>query len=56
MGRVRSLGSRTAKEYKPLNVYGQTKLEGELAVADTLSKYFIVRITYGYSVLMAIIL
>ncbi|WP_295647413.1 sugar nucleotide-binding protein, partial [uncultured Holdemanella sp.] len=24
------------KEYKPLNVYGQTKLEGELAVADTL--------------------
>ena len=24
------------KEYKPLNVYGQTKLEGELAVANTL--------------------
>ena len=28
---------------KPLNVYGQTKLEGELAVASTLDKYFIVR-------------
>ena len=26
------------KNYKPLNVYGQTKLEGELAVAETLSK------------------
>ena len=32
------------KDYKPLNVYGQTKLEGELAVANTLDKYFIVRI------------
>ena len=32
------------KDYKPLNVYGQTKLEGELAVANTLEKYFIVRI------------
>ena len=31
------------KDYKPLNVYGQTKLEGELAVANTLEKYFIVR-------------
>ena len=32
------------KDYKPLNVYGQTKLEGELAVSETLEKYFIVRI------------
>lgn len=32
------------KDYKPLNVYGQTKLEGELAVSQTLDKYFIVRI------------
>lgn len=32
------------KDYKPLNVYGQTKLEGELAVSQTLKKYFIVRI------------
>ena len=28
------------KDYKPLNVYGQTKLEGELAVSQTLEKYF----------------
>lgn len=34
------------KEYKPLNVYGQTKLEGELAVSGTLDKYFIVRIAW----------
>ena len=32
------------KDYKPLNVYGQTKLEGELAVSQTLEKCFIVRI------------
>lgn len=32
------------KDYKPLNVYGQTKLEGELAVSQTLEKYFIVHI------------
>lgn len=36
------------KDYKPLNVYGQTKLEGELAVANTLSKYFIVRIAWVF--------
>ena len=36
------------KDYKPLNVYGQTKLEGELAVADTLSKFFIVRIAWAF--------
>lgn len=36
------------KEYKPMNVYGQTKLEGELAVANTLSKYFIVRIAWVF--------
>ena len=36
------------KDYKPLNVYGQTKLEGELAVAETLSKYFIVRIAWVF--------
>ena len=32
------------RDFKPLNVYGQTKLEGELAVADILENYFIVRI------------
>lgn len=36
------------KAYKPLNVYGQTKLEGELAVSGTLEKYFIVRIAWVF--------
>ncbi len=36
------------KNYAPLNVYGQTKLEGELAVANTLEKYFIVRIAWVF--------
>ena len=35
------------KDYKPLNVYGQTKLEGEFAVSSTLEKYFIVRIAWA---------
>lgn len=36
------------KDYNPLNIYGQTKLEGELAVANTLQKYFIVRIAWVF--------
>lgn len=36
------------KDYKPLNVYGQTKLEGELAVSNTLEKFFIVRIAWVF--------
>ncbi len=36
------------KDYKPLNVYGQTKLDGELAVSGTLEKYFIVRIAWVF--------
>ena len=36
------------KDYKPMNVYGQTKLEGELAVSRTLEKYFIVRIAWVF--------
>lgn len=36
------------KDYQPLNVYGQTKLDGELAVANTLTKYFIVRIAWVF--------
>ena len=36
------------KDYKPMNVYGQTKLEGELAVSSTLDKYFIVRIAWVF--------
>lgn len=31
-----------------MNVYGQTKLEGELAVSQTLEKYFIVRIVWVF--------
>ena len=38
------------RNYAPLNVYGQTKLEGELAVADALDKYFIVRIAWVFGV------
>lgn len=36
------------REYAPLNVYGQTKLEGELAVSGLLEKYFIVRIAWVF--------
>jgi dTDP-4-dehydrorhamnose reductase len=36
------------KAYAPLNVYGQTKLDGELAVSGTLDKYFIVRIAWVF--------
>lgn len=38
------------RDYKPLNVYGQTKLEGELAVSELLDKYFIVRIAWVFGV------
>ena len=36
------------KDYKPLNVYGNSKLKGELAVSDILDKYFIVRIAWVF--------
>ena len=36
-------------DYRPLNVYGQTKLEGELAAA-ALERYFIVRIAWVFGV------
>ena len=36
------------KNYEPLNVYGQTKLEGELNVSGILDKYFIVRIAWVF--------
>ena len=38
------------KEYAPLNVYGKSKLQGELAVAEILEKYFIVRIAWVFGV------
>jgi len=37
-------------ERAPLNVYGQTKYEGELAVEENLAKYFIVRIAWVFGV------
>lgn len=36
------------RDYKPLNVYGATKLEGEIAVSQNLDKYFIVRIAWVF--------
>ncbi len=36
------------KDYAPLSVYGETKLGGEKAVAETLEKYFIVRIAWVF--------
>lgn len=36
------------KCYKPLNVYGQSKLDGELAVSSILEKFFIVRIAWVF--------
>lgn len=49
-GRGEMPWSAECKEYAPLNVYGQSKLEGELAVANTLGKYFIVRIAWVFGV------
>lgn len=36
------------RDYSPLNVYGQSKLDGELAVSSILEKYFIVRIAWVF--------
>lgn len=36
------------KDFKPLNVYGRTKLEGEMAVCRNLEKFFIVRIAWVF--------
>jgi len=36
------------KDYEPINVYGQSKLGGEKAVSETLTKYFIVRIAWVF--------
>ena len=38
------------KDYAPLSVYGQTKLEGELAVSELLENYFIVRIAWVFGI------
>lgn len=36
------------KEYAPLNYYGETKLQGELAVSSQLERFFIVRIAWVF--------
>lgn len=36
------------KDFKPLNVYGKSKLKGEQIVAEQLEKYFIVRIAWVF--------
>ena len=36
------------KDYAPLNVYGKSKLQGELAVSSLLDKYYIVRIAWVF--------
>ncbi|MBQ2578658.1 MAG: dTDP-4-dehydrorhamnose reductase [Lachnospiraceae bacterium] len=36
------------KSFAPLNVYGQSKLDGELAVSKLLTKFFIVRIAWVF--------
>ncbi len=38
------------KDYRPLNVYGRTKLEGELAVSRNLDQFFIVRIAWVFGI------
>lgn len=37
-----------SKAYAPINVYGDSKLKGELAVSSTLERYFIVRIAWVF--------
>ena len=38
------------KEYGPLNIYGRSKLDGELIVANNLEKFFIVRIAWAFGI------
>lgn len=40
--------SPDCKDYAPLNIYGKSKLEGELAVSGILEKYFIVRTSWVF--------
>ena len=47
-GQGRESWKTDCKEYNPLNVYGQSKLDGELAVSNILDKYFIVRIAWVF--------
>ena len=38
------------ENYAPLSVYGQTKLDGEMAVRKTIDNYFIVRIAWVFGI------
>ena len=38
------------KEYGPLNIYGRSKLDGELIVANNLKKFFIGRIAWAFGI------
>ena len=38
------------KDYAPINIYGKSKLKGEIAVSSTLEKYFIVRIAWVFGI------
>lgn len=38
------------KCFNPINVYGQSKLDGEQAVSDILERYFIVRIAWAFGI------
>lgn len=49
-GKGRTPWDADCKEYDPQNVYGQTKLEGETLVSETVEKYFIVRIAWVFGV------
>ena len=40
----------TTDKRAPLNVYGQTKCDGEIAIESILEKYFIVRISWVFGV------
>lgn len=43
------------KDYRPLSVYGRTKLGGELAVSCRLEKYYIVRTAWAFGSLQHLI-
>lgn len=42
--------SPDSKDYAALNVYGQSKLDGELSVVNTLDKYFVVRVAWAFGI------
>lgn len=49
-GRGSEAWQADSEAYAPLSVYGQTKLEGELAVRELLERYFIVRISWVFGI------